>query len=359
MKILHGMSNVAGQGSYAVKGLKEIGEEARLVIWRDNKFGYECDKSLNIGKKKWLYPWYGIKMIAYGLYAIFKYDYFHFHFGYSVLPFNLDLPLLSVLRKKYVMELHGSDIRWFFYRKKPESWDSFVLPDISENVRKRMKKIFRYTDQIILHDEELRKHLIGYEKCVTYVPLRVDISKFHPQYPEISCRKPVIVHAPTNIEVKGSQYIFDAIEELKKNYEFEFILVQNKTQEEAFKIYQKADIVIDQLRAGTYGVFAIEAMALGKPVLCYISDDMKEHFPEEMPIVNTSIDTVKERVEELLSDSERRHQLGVAGRQYVENYHNYKHIAKLLQEIYYGEYSGGTQLDAFKKVKQIKEIFER
>ena len=247
------------------------------------------------------------------------------------------------------------DIRYQLFREQSDSWRDWKMPESSDRIKKQIKKIFHYTDTIILHDEELRKHLVGYRGNVAYIPLRVDVSKFEPSYPSVNCKKPIVVHAPTNREAKGSKYIIQAVEELKKEYEFEFVLVENKTQSEAFEEYKKADIIVDQLRAGTYGVFAIEAMALGKPVISYISKDMIEQFPEELPIVSASIDTIKERLEELLRDAELRNSLGMRGREYAENYHNYEIIAFLLRDIYQGNYSGGTQREAFQKVKELKK----
>ena len=44
------------------------------------------------------------------------------------------------------------------------------------------------------------------------------------------------------------------------------------------------------------------------------------------------------------------------GREYAENYHNYEIIAFLLRDIYQGNYSGGTQREAFQKVKELSLI---
>ena len=81
---------------------------------------------------------------------------------------------------------------------------------------------------------------------------------------------------------------------------------------------------------------------------------MIEQFPEELPIISASIDTIKERLEELLRDAELRNSLGMRGREYAENYHNYEIIAFLLRDIYRGTYFGGTQREAFQKVKELK-----
>jgi hypothetical protein len=45
-------------------------------------------------------------------------------------------------------------------------------------------------------------------------------------------------------------------------------IVEGLPHEEARKRYARADIVVDQLNAGWHGVFALEAMALGKPSSC-------------------------------------------------------------------------------------------
>ena len=43
--------------------------------------------------------------------------------------------------------------------------------------------------------------------------------------------------------------------------------------------YRDADIVVDQLLAGWYGGFAVEAMALGKPVIAYLRESDLHHVP--------------------------------------------------------------------------------
>lgn len=353
------MSNVAGQGTYSVKGLKEQGQQANLVIWRNNSYGYDYDLSLNIGKNKLIYPWYALKICGYAFYAMFHYDYFHFHFGYSLLPFNFDLRILKKLNKKFVMEYHGSDIRFKLSNDRGEGFQEYQIPEKANLIeQKNIARVFKYSDIIILHDSELYKYLIGYNHKVVYVPLRVDLSKTKPMYPNINVKRPIIVHAPTNIETKGSQYVFDAIERLKNKYNFEFVLVQNKTQEEALAIYQTADIIVDQLRVGTYGVFAVEAMAMGKPVISYVTDNIKKEFPEELPIVSASIYNIQEQLEVLLNSGELRNKLGKAGRKYAETYHDYQYCDRLLSEIYAGEYQETNQLRSFLRVKEIKESLD-
>ena len=151
----------------------------------------------------------------------------------------------------------------------------------------------------------------------------------------------------------------DAYEKLKNKYSnIELVLVEGKTQQEAFEIYKTADIIVDQLFAGTYGVFAIESMALGKPVVTYISDEMKRNLPQELPIVSASIYSIESVLEELIINGRLRRDKGVEGREYVENYHNYKHVAYILRDIYYGKATPLTGRNAFNQVKIIRKRME-
>ena len=53
---------------------------------------------------------------------------------------------------------------------------------------------------------------------------------------------------------------------------------------------EQADIIADQFIGGAYALFAIEGMALGKPVMCYLREELFPCHPEwaECPIVNTN-----------------------------------------------------------------------
>ena len=67
-------------------------------------------------------------------------------------------------------------------------------------------------------------------------------------------------------------------------------IVEGLHHDEAFERYRDADIVVDQLNAGWYGLFAIECMALGKPVVTFLHDEAvartEEAFGTRVPIVS-------------------------------------------------------------------------
>jgi len=307
------------------------------MVWEPNPFHYGYDVSLNIDKsKKYLIPVWILKLLFFEYKILRENNVFHFHFGRSLL-LNYDLWILQKLRKKIFFEFHGSDLRDYKYAKE---LNKYVLSEGSDSNRKKLKKraekICRYADGIILHDDELIPHLPLKRPGVYVVPLRLDLQKITPVYVNKENKKIKIVHAPTKRDAKGSAYLIKAVEEIKKKYPIELIIVENKAQEEALELYKTADIIVDQLRVGTYGVFAIESMAMGKPVITYITDAMKQCLPKDLPICSANPDTIKEELEKLILDSELRYELGVQGRLYVEKYHNYKKNAKMLYDIYQG-----------------------
>lgn len=78
------------------------------------------------------------------------------------------------------------------------------------------------------------------------------------------------------------KFIRSLIENLKTRYNVEMILVENMPNKEALEFYKQGDLVIDQVLAGWYGGFAVEAMKMGKPVGVYIREEDLQFIPEEM-----------------------------------------------------------------------------
>lgn len=163
-----------------------------------------------------------------------------------------------------------------------------------------------------------------------------------------------IVHAPSHRGVKGTKYINSAIERLKnEGYDFRYTMVEGQSNVDARKIYETADILIDQVLAGFYGALAVELMALGKPVICYLREEDMHFLPpgmrDDMPIINARPDNIYDVLKEMLTD--RKHELqsiGVRSRAYVEKWHDPIKIAAEITQDYqrvYAEKHCGKRAD--------------
>lgn len=334
MRVLHAPYDIAGQANILADGQRELGLEVNVLIFNQNKFNYPCHINLSLAGKT--IPHRILLLITNFIRSIFNYDVFHFHFGSSLLPYNIDLPILKLFRKKIVMHYWGSDIRqysiaqnYLFYNMLEEL--QIICSKKDENgIIKKLKRIEKKTDMTIVGDYSLSP----YSTKSLIIKQAIDLTKI----PYVGTNNQnwgiTIVHAPSNADKKGTKYVMSTIEQIKKDFgNINFILVENKTNEEALEIYKEADIIVDQLFSESYGIFTIECMALGKPVLCRIHEEFIKCY-SGLPILSTDPNNLYENLRLLIENPDLRRELGEKGRKYVEEVHDSKKIVKQLLELY-------------------------
>lgn len=332
LRILHAPTELAGQIGTISRAQRQLGYYSYSCNYANNWLGYECDESLHLDQLTNKYQ-QGFRMLRFFLGTIRKYDVFDFHFGGSLLPWNYDLPILRALGKKMVMHYWGADVRQKSIAERKNKFVKVKMED-EKRVVDAIKRIAKYIDTAIVSDYELHEYVRDHFKKVVVIRQAIDLQKYSPAIPLKDNNKPVIIHAPSNKRTKGTEYVVEAISQLQKKHQLEFILVHGVPHHQAKKIYQKADIIVDQLQDGIHGVFAVEAMALGKPVICYIREDLRKTYPKGLPIVSANPDNIYEQLKTLVENPELRHDLGLRGRDYVEENHDSLKIAGQLIELY-------------------------
>jgi hypothetical protein len=137
-----------------------------------------------------------------------------------------------------------------------------------------------------------------------------------------------VAHAPSQRGIKGTEHIETAVRELRsEGVPVRLDLVEGVSHGEAMRRFERADFAVDQLHIGWYGGFAVEMMALGRPVICHI-DDEDNPFGAELPVVRATPDTVRERIRDLVTDRDRRLSLGRDSRAFVEKHHDPRTVAR-------------------------------
>jgi glycosyltransferase involved in cell wall biosynthesis len=115
-------------------------------------------------------------------------------------------------------------------------------------------------------------------------------------------------------------------------------IVEGVEHEAARERYARADIVVDQVNAGWHGVFALESMALGKPVVAHLKPDVVERsaagYGARIPIVPATAETLVDALRPLVEQPALRRRLGAAGRNYVERVHDIDRVADRLVDLY-------------------------
>jgi glycosyltransferase involved in cell wall biosynthesis len=305
LRVVHCPVNTAGVPWTNVQALRRRGIDAKLVVFNRYKLHPEADLSLDRRGgllRRQATQWRALARL------LPQTDVFHFYFGLTLVPRSLQFPLLRALRKKSVMHYLGSDIRG----KKPVEL-AFG--------RKASAEVVGSYDAIcwVPHAE--------------VVPPGIDVASIEPAPPSDRAR-PVILHAPSSRRRKGTEHVLAAVEGL----EADLLLVEGLDHREAFERYRQADIVVDQLNAGWYGLFAIECMALGKPVVTFLHDEAKERTERELgvevPLVSATEETLRARLEPLVADAAERRRIGAASRAYVEQVHDLERVTNRLLALY-------------------------
>ena len=137
-------------------------------------------------------------------------------------------------------------------------------------------------------------------------------------------------------DVKGSAYVLESIDALKnEGYNVELRYFSTVPNNILYYYQNQADIVIDQLKGGFYGQTAVECMAVGKPVVCYLREDIKKRCPhKDLPIVEANPVNIKDVLRKLIESPELRKTLGEKSREYVIKHHDRKEVAKNLLAYY-------------------------
>jgi glycosyltransferase involved in cell wall biosynthesis len=276
------------------------------------------------------------------LWAGLRYDVFCFYFDGGLLgetPFwRVELPLLRLAGKKIVVWPYGGDARLPARTRARGGWNAYTdVPRGGEDrdeadVQARLDEFGRWA-HVVLGCADLVEDLPRLDGVLPYpFDLRGWDAVDSPDDGVVR-----VVHAPNHPHYKGTRFLLQAVERLQgERLPVELVLVQGKPNDEARREYGRADVVADQFLIGAYALFAIEGMALGKPVLCRLDPELARHHPEwsDCPIVSADPESLEAELRRLVEDPERRRNLGSRGPEYVRAVHSLEAVGARLDEIY-------------------------
>lgn len=288
------------------------------------------------------------------IWACLCYDRFHFYCDQGILPplrhreFNeAELCLYRLLGKQVVFWTYGADVRT---RQTTQDLGdpncctqcpapgTFCICDEergreNQRVLRQYGPIFSMGD-MIEYTPQSRNDLFFWP-----VDLAAEEGqRYRAVYPNPTTGTPVrIVHAPNHRHFKGTDFLLRAVNELKaEGVPVELRLVERIPNQEALDVYRTADIIFDQCLIGYHGYFANEAMAMGKPVICFIREPQSYLFhASECPIISARPEELKSVLRELIVHRERLRELGMAGRKYIEAYYSLQSFSQRLRQAYF------------------------
>jgi glycosyltransferase involved in cell wall biosynthesis len=305
LSVVHCPVNTAGVPWANAQALRRRGVDAELVVFNRYILHPEADRSLERHgglMRRQATQWRAL------LELLPRTDVFHFYFGLTLVPRKLQFPILRAFGKKSVMHYLGSDIRG----KSPTE---------------------------LAFGKNAGAEVVGSFDAIRWVPEAevippgIDVQAIEPSPPSERDR-PVIVHAPSSRRRKGTEHVLEACEGL----DAELVLVEGLHHAEAFERYRDADIVVDQLNSGWYGLLAIECMALGKPVVGHLHEEAVARTEAELgvqvPVVRATKDDLRSRLEPLVKSAAGRRRVGEASRAYAERVHDIERVTDRLLALY-------------------------
>ncbi len=271
--------------------------------------------------------------------SLLRYDVFFlpfsgFFIGTTAL-WRLQAPLLHLAGKKIVLIPYGSDS--YVYRRIRSTSVIQALMVSYPLASRRQTNIARRVDYWCKHADIVIPCFMGpdgFGRWDVLLPssLFIDLDQWRPSSRESnadgSSGTVNVVHAANHRAFKGTEFVVEAVERLKREgLKVELILLEGKQNSEVQRVLEhEADILVEQLIATGHALSGLEGLASGIPVISNLEDEAyllpvrRWTFFSECPIVSASPETVVDVLRKLVTRPKLRHQLGKAGRQYAEKY---------------------------------------
>lgn len=328
-RIVHLPTGTGGHPLGLSRAERELGFSSEVIDFLPTFLSYGADRVVDLSGRGLLRR--SATRLRFVAEAIRRYDVFHFNAGAPAIALRTrrailtELPLLKRLGKTIVVTWQGCDVRpraACHACERPEclAHDPWRAADA--------ELMLRYSDRSVFVNPDLGRYLPG----ASFLPYaNVDAAAIEPE-PLPTGPTVTVAHAPTNPNVKGTRHIVDAVERLRADgLDVELDLITGVPNREALRRISRADILADQLHIGWYGGVAVEAMALGRPVVCHI-DEADNPFGDALPIERATAQTVRDVLRALVVDPQRRLSLAQRGRQFALRVHDPRAIVRRYYE---------------------------
>lgn len=213
-------------------------------------------------------------------------------------------------------------------------------PDfIRRQMRTRAKQVARWcqdADWVVSGCDWV--HYMPHWNSLMLTHFSVDTDQWSPPTPDVyqaparcNAARPLrIVHAPNHRAIKGTKHIQLVVEELQAaGIAVELILIEKMPNDHLREVLRRADVIVEQLVIGWHGIFALEAMALGKPVLTYIDPELERLYIlsgllriGELPILKVDHLNLATELSACADGGRDLGEIGRRSREYVERHHS-------------------------------------
>ncbi len=241
---------------------------------------------------------------------------------------------------KVVVMPYGGDVQDFGVHD-DVVYRAAYLSDYPDFVRRQMasrrgnvRRWVRHADWVIAGCDWV--HYLPHWHTLMLAHFSIDTDEWKPLEPapaprRITAEQPLrVLHAPNHRAIKGTTIVEDVVRRLRaEGVPVELVVVQKMPNHELKRLVQEIDVVAEQLVIGWYGIFALEAMACGKPVLTYIAPQLERLYRlqglldrDELPVIKVDHESLEAALRRLARGEDDLAALGARARAYVMRRHS-------------------------------------
>ena len=333
LRVLHLPTNIRWIMDVIIEGQNEIGiETQKFILCNELLWGPLRDP--NNPKRGWpIFIRQLLHFMRVYIKALLWADVIHWQYATRFWPEHSfmrswDFKIINFLKKPSVAQFHGLDFMrnyewakenpWWLEAFSEESFEEF------EHVGKIAQRDFVDAGFILIMGHGMLPAVLPKnEKRAMLLERSVDVAVLCPQINEYEeSRAIVIIHGPSSPQKKGTKYVKSAVEKLSKIRDINYIELQNMDHDEVVERLGEGDIVVDQLLCGDYGLASVEALARGNAVVANICDTVKSSYPDDLPIVSATPETIFDVLLDLVDDHAKRIDLAKCGYEYAYRVHS-------------------------------------
>ncbi|QDO88521.1 hypothetical protein FNH13_09360 [Ornithinimicrobium ciconiae] len=256
-----------------------------------------------------------------------------------------DLPRLRAAGVDVGLLIHGSEMRDL--RRHAETYPHSPFHGEWDERWERMQATVEHTRAIVADFDGPvfvpTPDMLDFVPGATMLPIVVDVDRFAvpaggPAVRVLERDRPVVLHAPTNPRLKGT----DAVEQVLHRLEGEGLVTYRRLQgvpnDEMPTFLQDADVVIDQIVLGNPATLTAEATAAGRLVIAHLLPHVRElmtRLDDESlapPVVEADPATLEEVLREVIRDRTAYSSLAAQGPAWARRNHDGTRAASVLSD---------------------------
>lgn len=242
-----------------------------------------------------------------------------------------DMAALHRAAVKVAVVCHGTDIRGpgrhlAMYPHSPfgSAWDA--LPAIRQRAERNRMILYGLDVPVFVSTPDLLDDV----PHARWLPVAVAAADFAPAPPIFEREVPVVLHLPSEPRFKGTEVIDRVAGALADDGLIEYRSLREVSSATVAERIREADVVIDHIVMGNYGVLACQAMAAGRLTVGHVHQRVRRRVGIPVPMLEANPQTLDSVLRSALADRQAARQLAAEGPDFVRELHDGRASAQAL-----------------------------